>query len=218
MSTTTPFQEYTARYENWFTDHPLAYEAEIRAVRTLLPRQKGGIEVGVGTGRFAARLGIILGIEPAAAMRRIAEQRGIHTIGAKAEFLPLHNALFNFVLMVTVVCFLDDVYRAFAEARRVLRNKGCLVVGIIDRNSPLGREYVARQAESIFYRDAAFLSAVEVMDVMRQAGFHRIACCQTILRAPATVTIDEPVLPGHGQGLFAVLRGETEGRNPYENI
>jgi SAM-dependent methyltransferase len=43
--------------------------------------------------------------------------------------------------MVTVVCFLDDVVRAFREVFRVLKPAGSLIVAFIDRESPLGRQY-----------------------------------------------------------------------------
>jgi len=39
-------------------------------------------------------------------MARIAERRGITVYRAYAENLPIDNATFDFVLMVTTVCFL----------------------------------------------------------------------------------------------------------------
>src|SRR5512138_1468145 len=57
------FNNNVERYEAWFTENPFAYVSELHAVRALLP-QGSGLEIGVGTGRFAAPLGIRKGIEP----------------------------------------------------------------------------------------------------------------------------------------------------------
>jgi SAM-dependent methyltransferase len=208
MSRISPFQSHTTEYEKWFTDHPGAYEAELEAIRSMLPGGGPGLEVGVGTGRFAARLGISVGIDPVAEMYSIAEKRGIRIVGARAEQLPFRNSIFSFVLMVNVVCFLDDISKAFLEARRVLKRPGYLMVAIIDRASPLGLDYAARQAESVFYRHAVFHTAECIISLMRQAGFRRITSCQTLFQPSAAIREEEPLLPGSGQGLFVVLRGK----------
>ena len=62
-----PFEQYASRYESWFSKHRFAYKSELEAVRRQLPWGKNGIEIGVGSGRFAAPLGIKLGLEPSAA-------------------------------------------------------------------------------------------------------------------------------------------------------
>jgi hypothetical protein len=61
---TTPFDAYTADYDAWFDEHNDVYQAELAAVRSLLPTCGKGIEIGIGTGRFAASLGIAVGVEP----------------------------------------------------------------------------------------------------------------------------------------------------------
>ena len=48
----SPFQMHTGQYENWFAEHRWVYEAELRAVKALLPESGRGVEVGVGTDRF----------------------------------------------------------------------------------------------------------------------------------------------------------------------
>jgi hypothetical protein len=47
------FDRYAERYDAWFERHPHHYEAELRALRALMPKLTFGIEIGVGTGRFA---------------------------------------------------------------------------------------------------------------------------------------------------------------------
>ena len=59
-----PFDRYAERYDRWFKRHPHHYEAELRALRALMPKVTCGIEMGVGTGRFAVSLGIRWGMDP----------------------------------------------------------------------------------------------------------------------------------------------------------
>jgi hypothetical protein len=82
-----------------------------------------------------------------------------------------------------------------------------LVVGFIDRDSPLGREYQARKAQSVFYRQARFYSVAEVVDLMDSTGFQDLAWVQTLFQDAATLRTPDPVCPGHGQGSFVVVRG-----------
>jgi SAM-dependent methyltransferase len=202
-----PFDKYAEEYEEWFEKNYFAYLSELEAVKEQLPTGGRGMEVGVGSGRFAAPLGITTGVEPSRRMRRIAKQRGIAVAAGIGEALPFAAAEFDLVLMVTTICFLDDVTAAFAEAYRVLRNGGSFVVGFIDRDSPLGRLYERRRERSRFYRVASFFSATEVARYLERAGFQEVSFTQTIFRALSEITRVEPVKPGRGDGSFLVARG-----------
>ena len=205
-----PFQRYTGQYENWFTEHRWVYEAELRAVKALMPENGRGLEVGVGTGRFAEPLGIKIGLEPSVRMREIARNRGIKVLAGVAENLPFGDDKFDFVLMVTTVCFLDDIHKAFREAYRVLVNGGFFIAGIVDRNSLIGQKYLKHQNESVFYKIATFFSVDEVVKIMRQAGFTDFIFRQTIFRSLSEVNENEPVKPGYGEGSFVAIRGRKE--------
>src|SRR5512135_2538456 len=115
------FDRNVQQYEEWFVKHPFAYVAELHAVQKLLPLTGNGIEIGVGTGRFAAPLGIRQGVEPSRAMAEVARKKGLDVISGVAENLPYKDSKFEFCLMVTTVCFLDDIDLAFQEAYRVLK-------------------------------------------------------------------------------------------------
>ena len=205
-----PFQRHTGQYENWFAEHRLAYEAELRAVKALLPKSGRGVEIGVGTGRFAVPMGIKTGLEPSARMREIAQKRGIQVLDGVAEHLPFGDDKFDFVLMVTTVCFLDDVHKAFQEAHRVLTNNGFFIAGIVDRNSPIGQRYLKHQNESVFYKIATLYSVDEVVTVMRQSGFKNYLFRQTVFGSLSEIKEDEPVEPGYGDGSFVVIRGRKQ--------
>lgn len=80
MPKISPFQKNVDQYERWFTKNRWVYEAELRAVKALLPEAGLGVEIGVGTGRFAAPLGIKIGVEPSIRMKKIAQDRGIQIL------------------------------------------------------------------------------------------------------------------------------------------
>ncbi len=208
MSKIDPFEIYADEYEAWFEKYPWAYQSELEAVRSLLPKSGKGIEIGVGSGRFAGPLGIKLGIDPSAQMRALAEKRGIQVLDAKAEKLPFENGYFDFVLIVTTICFVDDVFLAFKEALRVLNSDGAMIVGFVDKNSALGMEYQRKKSTSRFYSSARFYSTDDVIDTARNAGFGQIDCVQTLFRNIEQMDRADPVKEGKGDGSFVVVRAK----------
>lgn len=207
MARIEPFEKYPGRYEDWFERNRFAYESEVLAIKKFLPEDGEGIEIGVGTGRFALPLGIKLGVEPSPRMKEIAEKRMIRVIGGVAENLPLGNEQFDFILMVTTICFLDDIETAFKEACRVLKPEGCLIIGLIDKESPLGKLYQKRKKSHVFYRVATFYSVDEVVYYLEKAGFKSFKFVQTIFRNLEDIKEVEPVIEGYGRGSFVVIKG-----------
>ena len=205
MAKTGAFDSQVDRYEGWFEKNNLAYESQVEAVRSILPAGSG-IEVGVGTGRFAEPLGIKLGVDPSESMREVARKKGIDVVPGVAEDLPFPDESQDFVLMVTVLCFFDDVAEAFTEAHRVLKPGGSLVVAFIDRDTPTGRIYDANKHDSAFYKEATFYSAAEVKDMLVEAGFTSTSYIQTIFKDPREMTEIEPVKEGFGEGVFCIVK------------
>lgn len=201
-----PFERHASEYEAWFEKNRFVYESELRAVKEQLPSKGEGIEVGVGSGRFAAPSGIRLGVDPSAKMREIARTKGITAIEGAAEKLPFDDCRFGFVLMVTTICFLDDIGVSFKEAYRVLELGGYLIIGFIDKNSPVGRSYQRHKNESRFYRPAAFYSVDEVKSYLKKAGFTISGISQTIFQELHHITKIEPIKKGYGEGSFVVIR------------
>jgi len=111
---------------------------------------------------------------------------------------------FDFVLLVTVICFVADVARLFDEMCRVLRPGGQLVVGCIDRYSALGRLYEVRRAGDKFYGEATFYA---VAAFAYHAGFGTLQFCQTLFGEPEESVPLEPARGGYGEGAFVVLSG-----------
>jgi ubiquinone/menaquinone biosynthesis C-methylase UbiE len=210
MPRSEPFEQHAGRYEAWFEQHGAAYVSELLALRPSVPMTGRGLEIGVGSGRFAAPLGVQVGVDPSPAMLEVARARGIEAVQGTAEALPFDDDSFDHALVVTTICFVDSPAQMLAQARRVLKPGGRLVIGFIDRDSALGQDYLAHQAESVFYREAKFHSADEVEQLLREAGFSISDWAQTLTQALAETREIEPVRPGRGDGAFVVVAARND--------
>ena len=206
MPRTAPFEVHHRRYDDWFVRHAATYQSELVAVRALLPWRGLGLAIGVGTGRFAAPLGVQIGIDPAREVLDYATNRGISTVQAVAEALPFADSSVDYALSVTTICFVDDATAMLTEAYRVLKPGGELVIGFIDRTSDLGQHYLAHQAENVFYREATFYSADEVELLLRGIGFTEPVWVQTLSKTLDETREIEPLRVGYGQGAFVVVK------------
>jgi len=208
MPNIDPFDRYSEQYELWFERYPYVYQAELRALARLIEPGDEGLEIGVGTGRFAVALGIHAGLEPSVPMALIARQRGIDVAEGVAEILPYPDNHFGFSLMMATICFVDDPLTAFREAYRVIREGGYLVVGFVDAESPLGRSYLASSQKSRFYQKARFFSTQVIVDLLADAGFGKTTIVQTLFRGLAEIGPEEPVREGYGEGGFVAVRAD----------
>lgn len=180
MSGIDLFEKNYQYYDTWFEEHETIYDCEIEAIKRILPPFRKGIEIGVGTGRFAMPLGIKIGVEPSKNMAEIARQRGIEVIDGVAESLPLPDKSFDLILMVTTICFVDDINKTLQECRRVLQDGGYLVIGFVDRNSALGRLYEANKDKSRFYKEATFYGKKEVFALLKRYCFVLERCSEAL--------------------------------------
>jgi SAM-dependent methyltransferase len=131
--------------------------------------------VGVGSGRFAAPLGIRYSIDPSRELVRVAKRRGVEVVIGEGENLPYRAGSFDRVLMMTVICFLDDIVAAFREAFRVLKPEGILVVGFIERDGEIHRVYQHESTKGRFLRFAKFRTFDEVIHFFKDAGFFKVS-------------------------------------------
>lgn len=205
MPRVAPFEAHHQRYEAWFEKHEAAYISELLALRPFVPWEGKGLEIGVGSGRFAAPSGVQVGVDPSPAMLSHAVARGIEVVEGLGENLPFATDCFDFALVVTTLCFVDAPARMLTEAHRVLKPGGRLVIGFIDRESGLGQDYLLHQAESVFYREATFYSADEVGRLLLESGFSIDDWVQTLFHPLAEIREIEILRAGHGQGALVVI-------------
>jgi ubiquinone/menaquinone biosynthesis C-methylase UbiE len=169
------FEDYASDYDHWFDEHGTVYEAQVRMLRDAVPRTGRGLEVGVGSGRFAVPLGIGFGIDPSRNLLRMAKSRGTEVVIGEGEYLPYRAASFDYVLMMTVICFLGDVEVVFREVNRVLRPDGILVVGFIEKDGEIYRKYQHEPIKGRFLRFAAYWTIEDVTRFFRNAGFVQVS-------------------------------------------
>lgn len=165
------FNRYARDYDDWYSRHADTAESEIRAVSMLLPRGFG-IEVGVGSGFFAGRGGIPIGLEPAKAMAELARDRGVEVVGGVGESMPFRDSSFDYAVIIVTICFLDDPRKTLAEVLRILKPGGRLITCIVPRNSEHGKYYIelGRRGHR-FYSMAHFYTVGEVKNVLESLGF-----------------------------------------------
>jgi ubiquinone/menaquinone biosynthesis C-methylase UbiE len=203
-----PFVKHAEDYDQWFDQHAAVYESELQAIKQQmlkLPENIHGIEIGLGTGRFSADLGIKEGIEPVAAMAQMAVRRGVEVMTGTAERLPYRDLHFDFVLYVTI-CHLDSVAAAFKETYRVLKRGGAIIVGFLDKDQAIAQSYEAKRAYSQFYKHATFYSVDRVATLLKEAGFKDPEYMQTLFGNLEEITTLQAPVAGYGQGSFVVVK------------
>ena len=205
------FDRYYKKYDMWYDKNRFAYLSELEAIKKVLPNKSKGLEIGVGTGRFAQALGIEFGIDPSPNMLKIAKKRGIDVRLGNGERLPFKNDTFDYVAIIITICFVKYPQKVIEESYRVLKNNGKIIIGIIDKNSFLGKLY--QEKKSVFYKKAKFFSVAELTDLLKEAGFNRFYHFQTIFELPDGMSSIEKPQNGFGKGGFVVISAEKKRRN-----
>lgn len=203
---TEPFDKHYQKYEDWFDKNEYVYKSELKAVNHFIPQQGRGIEIGVGSGKFAEPLGIKMGVEPSESMRKLAKKRGIKVYDGVGENLNFADKSFDYVLMVTTICFLSDIKKAFKEVRRILKEDGKFIIGFVDRESELGKEYLKIKEDNVFYKNAVFYSTKDVITLLKEMKFENINTIQTIFGKLSEVKEIQDYKNGYGKGGFVVIK------------
>lgn len=202
------FNTNTKEYEEWFENNKYVYLSEIEALKKAIPKEGKGVEIGVGSGRFALPLGIKIGVEPSKQMADIARKKGLDVVFGVAENLPLEDNSFDFALMAVTICFVNDPLKSLKECYRILKPKGRIIIGIVDLDTALGRLYLEKKENSVFYKHARFFSSKQVIDLLEKTGFTYKQAYQVLFSDYRKIsTIEEPQ-EGFGKGGFSVLVGE----------
>jgi demethylmenaquinone methyltransferase/2-methoxy-6-polyprenyl-1,4-benzoquinol methylase len=168
------------------------------------------VDIATGTGllarealRLTGKTGMVIGVDVSEAMLAIAQRNlGIPLIQASAEALPLGPGIADFVTMSYALRHVADLETAFAEAKRILRPGGtmlllevsaprnrilrALAAGFIGFLIPRLSQLTARDVRArnlMQYHWQTILSYMPpdvVMRVMRESGFARVTCTSYI--------------------------------------
>ncbi len=203
------FDLYSEEYDEWYEKNRFAYLSEVEALKQVVPEKGKGLEIGVGTGRFAVPLGVSIGIDPSEKMLEIARKRGIKVFLGRGEQLPFGEKEFDFILIVVTLCFVDDPDPVISESRRVLKDGGKIIIGIVDKNSHLGRFYLQKKQQGHkLYEKATFYSVSEVIELLKKHNFGEIITYQTIFQPLGRLKEIEKPKKGYGEGSFVVICGK----------
>jgi SAM-dependent methyltransferase len=202
------FQRTAASYDAWYDSHPALYRTELAALRMAVPHRGRGLEIGVGTGRFASALSFRYGLDPSPGMLGLARSRGIRAVQGFGEALPFKSASFDALLIVFVLEFVDDRRGFLGEAARVLRSRGSLVVGFMDKESPWGRHFRSTSAVRDHFHPP---SPAELIALTEGAGLRFAASWQTLFGPPPDLRRSERPRPGFGRGSFVVFKAVKSG-------
>jgi ubiquinone/menaquinone biosynthesis C-methylase UbiE len=153
-----PFDSLAESYDRWY-ETPLGSfvdRAERQAIFDLLAARPGELilDVGSGTGRYARELvsqGMrCVSLEPSPAMLAIAQR------GASLEFVA-------------------DVDAALAEAARVAKPRGRVVIGVLNRRGPWAAR--RRRSSDAVWKAAHFFTRAEMEQRLRVFGEVRTRVC-----------------------------------------
>ena len=204
------FDRSYKKYDAWYDRNKFGYLSELEALKKVLPAKGNGLEIGVGTGRFAGALGIATGIDPSRAMLKLAKQRGVNVKPGFGERLPFESGTFDYAAIIITLCFVKNPRQVLKEARRVLKQKGKIIIGIVDRNSFLGKYY--QKKKSVFYAQANFFSVDEITNLLENAGFFNFLYYQTLYTLPNEIKSVQKPRKGFGKGGFVVICAENSGK------
>ena len=201
------FDRNWIEYDKWYEENESIYKAELNAVRELIPSGIG-LEIGVGTGRFAHPFHVEYGIDPSLNMLRLSKKRNIQVVQGKGEELPFKNEAFHFILIMVTLCFVDDVLKLLCESMRTLKKNGKLIIGLINKNSVLGKKYDKSRQQSKFYTHVRFSPPERILTLFKETGFTFIDSRQTRFRFPGKINNGETPKKGYNKGGFVVLKAE----------
>ena len=201
------FDGHYREYDAWYDKHRLVFLSQLEAIKKVLPEKGSGLEIGVGTGRFAHALGIRTGIDPSESMIQVAKRRGIDVCQALGESLPFKDSTFDYAAIIIALCFAQYPLKLLKETNRALKKNGQIIIGIVDKDSFLGNFY--RKKKSPFYKKAHFFTVKNIIDMLRTAGFKGVSCYQTVFDLPDKIHSVEKPQESFGKGGFVVISANS---------
>ncbi|MEM3325513.1 MAG: methyltransferase domain-containing protein [Thermoplasmata archaeon] len=201
------FDRNFKEYEIWFEKNWIIFENEVNLLKSFIKNKKIGIEIGVGTGRFAQILGTKFGIDISLNMLRIAKMRGIEVLLAFGEKIPFKDETFDYATLIVTICFLNDPKKVLNEINRIIKKDGKLYLAFIESESKYGKYYEKLKENNVFYKEAKFYSSKQIKELLQDSKFEVVRWAQTLFNEPG-VQIKEKWESGNDKGSFIVVEAK----------
>ncbi len=203
-------------FRRWRMRDILRHLPEARGART---RTDAVLDVGCGRGRllecFRDAGWVIVGTQISETARDACERRLSTTVHlGELPDLPLPARSFRAVVFYHVLEHLDRPQEYLAEAHRVLRDDGLLVVEVPDASSPGFRLLGVRDFCFDYPNHLFFFTAPALQKMLEQAGFAVRAVRRFSLEYSAFSTLQNilNLIPGSPNRLYRSLMRNAQGR------
>ncbi|MGE0823386.1 MAG: class I SAM-dependent methyltransferase [Candidatus Binatia bacterium] len=205
MPRVTDYDSISSQYDRRYQGQE--YPGIERTLFTFLgDNSKGNVlEVGCGTGHWlkllGARVGFLTGLDLSANMLQRAQSTTPDTplVRGRAEALPYLSRCFDRLFCLNAFHHFTDKPAFVAEARRVLRENGGLMVVGLDPHTGCNRWWVYDYfPETVELDRQRYPSTTEIRADMIQIGF---SCCETTVAEHLTLHI--PARAAIERGLLA---------------
>ena len=166
-----------------------AHVLDVDAVRTIL-------DLGCGTGRFSGVLrshfgATVVGVDPSSRMLRRARVKsrtsGFHVLVATGEAIPLKDDAVDLIFASMVLHHFDDVSRALAESRRVLRDGGSFYLRAATKERIPSYPTSAHFPASVAIMERALWTVDRIREAFESEGFQHLH----------TGSLDQVISPSH---------------------
>jgi len=167
--------EVVAKYDATASGYEELYEEEQKAKYELIASKvkphssfKLVLDLGCGTGLFFKWLkGFseeVIGVDVSKKMITQAKEKGLQVILADAESLPFKREVFDAVFAITVLQLTSNVFKAFSEVFRVLKEGGLFVYTLIKAKEDL--QFFLNTALSAGFVNTSVVNEHGVKDVV----------------------------------------------------
>ena len=208
------FDKASLHYDDWYK-HPQGsqiFNAELNAIKSMIPESGLGLELGAGTGIFAKKLSeskrLVLCLDPSKDMLSQAKEKDLISVIGVGEVLPFRKKVFQFIYLITVLEFLNNPAKVLQEA--YITGRGPIVILFINGESSWGKFYrkIGDAGDPIF-SNAKIFTLNELEDLLKKEGFKIIEKKGTLTTAPTSIRVGTEITkPSEETGVIVIKAKE----------